>query len=67
LFPLLLRRFLRRLLILLGRSFGLDAIFSDASVFTLGSGRERAGNACGGEQDESSSAFHNFSEWEMLR
>ena len=61
LFLLLLDCFLRGLLVLLGRSFGLDTIFSDASVLTLGAGRERPGKACGGEQDESGGAFHNFS------
>jgi hypothetical protein len=40
LFLLFLGSFLRGFLVLLGRSFGLDTIFSDASVLTLGAGRE---------------------------
>jgi hypothetical protein len=57
---------LLRFLVLLGRSPGLDSIFSDTSVFTLGIGRYRPCNAQGGKQYESGESFHNVSEGKIL-
>jgi hypothetical protein len=54
--------FVNVLSLLLGRLFGLAAIFSNASILPLCVSRNRGGNAERGKQNENRNSLHGLSE-----